>query len=204
MELIFGRSTPLRPESSISNRPAPAKKAKCAHSKIGHFVKTLAKRSAVDGGMSPAGAATQQRLFPQHQTIVVQGIGHLPMLEAPRKTAHDFLKFAQAQVGLPHLGRHGQHRVTHGERRRAWEGECVSLHLLPDSQRICLRIPGKVGCQGQGGGGYVLCRWSCFSDCECHLSNLDLDRVRALTILCAAPAALGRGKAIPTTVSDCC
>jgi pimeloyl-ACP methyl ester carboxylesterase len=49
-----------------------------------------------DSILSPAGAATQQRLFPQHQTIIMQGIGHLPMLEAPRKTAHDFLKFAQS------------------------------------------------------------------------------------------------------------
>jgi pimeloyl-ACP methyl ester carboxylesterase len=49
-----------------------------------------------DSILSPAGAATQQSLFPQNQTIVMQGIGHLPMLEAPRKAAQDFLKFAQS------------------------------------------------------------------------------------------------------------
>jgi triacylglycerol lipase len=48
-----------------------------------------------DSILSPAGATTQQRLFPRNQTVVMQGIGHLPMLEAPRITAQDFLKFAQ-------------------------------------------------------------------------------------------------------------
>jgi triacylglycerol lipase len=51
---------------------------------------------AEDNILSTAGADTQQRLFPNHQTVVMQGIGHLPMLEAPGKTAQDFLKFAQA------------------------------------------------------------------------------------------------------------
>ena len=46
--------------------------------------------------LNPAAAAAQQRLFPKSQTVVMQGIGHLPMLEAPRQTAQDFLKFAQA------------------------------------------------------------------------------------------------------------
>ena len=48
-----------------------------------------------DGILSPAGASAQQRLFPKNQTVVMQGIGHLPMLEAPRETAQNFLKFAQ-------------------------------------------------------------------------------------------------------------
>ena len=48
-----------------------------------------------DGILNPAGLKPQQQLFPQNQTIVMQGIGHLPMLEAPRQTAQDFLKFAK-------------------------------------------------------------------------------------------------------------
>lgn len=54
-----------------------------------------------DSILNPAGASTQQRLFPQNQTIVMQGIGHLPMLEAPRTTAQDFLKFAQTLPAQP-------------------------------------------------------------------------------------------------------
>lgn len=46
--------------------------------------------------LSPAAANAQQKLFPRNQTLVMDGIGHLPMIEAPRKTAEDFLKFAQA------------------------------------------------------------------------------------------------------------
>jgi pimeloyl-ACP methyl ester carboxylesterase len=49
-----------------------------------------------DGILNPTGAQTQERLFPHHQTIVMHGIGHLPMLEAPGKTAQDFMKFAKA------------------------------------------------------------------------------------------------------------
>ncbi|MDZ7893307.1 MAG: alpha/beta hydrolase [Rhodoferax sp.] len=51
---------------------------------------------AEDSILNPAAAQTQERLFTRHQTIVMQGIGHLPMLEAPAQTAHDFLKFARA------------------------------------------------------------------------------------------------------------
>ena len=51
---------------------------------------------AEDKILSPAAANAQQRLFPENQTIVMQGIGHLPMIEAPRTTAQNFLKFVQA------------------------------------------------------------------------------------------------------------
>ena len=48
-----------------------------------------------DAILNPAGQKPQEQLFPQNQTIVMQGIGHLPMLEAPQQTAQDFLKFAK-------------------------------------------------------------------------------------------------------------
>ncbi len=50
---------------------------------------------AEDAILNPTAAQTQERLFPRHQTIVMQGIGHLPMLEAPAQTAQDFLEFAR-------------------------------------------------------------------------------------------------------------
>ncbi len=50
---------------------------------------------AEDGILNPAASQVQEQLFPQHQTIVMQGIGHLPMLEAPAQTAQDFMKFAK-------------------------------------------------------------------------------------------------------------
>jgi len=50
---------------------------------------------AEDGILNPDAARSQELLFPHHQTIVMQGIGHLPMLEAPSQTANDFLTFAR-------------------------------------------------------------------------------------------------------------
>jgi triacylglycerol lipase len=43
--------------------------------------------------LSPAGAVTQQKLFPRNELSIMPGIGHMPMLEAPRKTAANFLAF---------------------------------------------------------------------------------------------------------------
>lgn len=50
---------------------------------------------ADDAILNPAAAQTQERLFPHHRTIVMPGIGHLPMLEAPAETAKDFLEFSR-------------------------------------------------------------------------------------------------------------
>lgn len=43
--------------------------------------------------LDPAGAVTLQRLFPRGQQVLMAGIGHLPMLEAPRQSARDYLAF---------------------------------------------------------------------------------------------------------------
>lgn len=43
--------------------------------------------------LSPKGAAPTKALLPDARLIMIEGIGHLPMLEATRRTAHDFLDF---------------------------------------------------------------------------------------------------------------
>lgn len=45
--------------------------------------------------LNPKGAAAMQALMPRSEVIMMDGIGHLPMLEAPRRTAQDFLHFQQ-------------------------------------------------------------------------------------------------------------
>lgn len=41
----------------------------------------------------PDGAAILHRLLPDSQVVVMPGIGHVPMIEAPAQTAADFLRF---------------------------------------------------------------------------------------------------------------
>lgn len=46
-----------------------------------------------DKVLNPAAAKVQEALYVEHRSILMAGIGHLPMLEAPRQTARDFLNF---------------------------------------------------------------------------------------------------------------
>jgi len=48
-----------------------------------------------DRVLSPGAAIAMQALLPGSEVILMEGIGHLPMLEAPRRTARDFLAFQQ-------------------------------------------------------------------------------------------------------------
>lgn len=43
--------------------------------------------------LNPAGAYSFQALFPHNQLQLMEGIGHLPMIEAPRRSAADYLAF---------------------------------------------------------------------------------------------------------------
>lgn len=43
--------------------------------------------------LHPSGAAALSALFRRSRTILMPGIGHLPMLEAPRQSARDYLAF---------------------------------------------------------------------------------------------------------------
>ena len=46
-----------------------------------------------DQVLNPTGAAALQALLPDSRVIVLPGVGHLPMLEAPRRCASDYLAF---------------------------------------------------------------------------------------------------------------
>lgn len=43
--------------------------------------------------LSPAGAESFRQLFPRSKVIIMEGIGHLPMAEAPAQTANDYLAY---------------------------------------------------------------------------------------------------------------
>ena len=50
---------------------------------------------AEDQILNPAGAESFRLLFPNSRVIIMEGIGHLPMAEAPEQTAKDYLAFRQ-------------------------------------------------------------------------------------------------------------
>lgn len=58
-----------------------------------------------DKVLNPKAAQTLQKLLPHHQSILMQGIGHLPMLEAPKVTAQDYLAFLKNLRNQQHEAR---------------------------------------------------------------------------------------------------
>lgn len=48
--------------------------------------------------LHPDGAAALRTLFPRSQTVMMPRIGHLPMLEAPRRSARDYLAFRRGSA----------------------------------------------------------------------------------------------------------
>ncbi|HEY0585431.1 MAG TPA: alpha/beta hydrolase [Pseudoduganella sp.] len=57
--------------------------------------------------LSPKGAVATKALMPNARLVMMEGVGHLPMLEATRRTASDFLDF-QLMLG----GQSGQRRAS--------------------------------------------------------------------------------------------
>ncbi len=53
---------------------------------------------AEDEILSPSGAETFRMMFPNSRVILMEGIGHLPMLEAPQQSATDYLAFRKEQA----------------------------------------------------------------------------------------------------------
>tara|TARA_R110000782_G_scaffold98738_2_gene184148 strand:- start:876 stop:1157 length:282 start_codon:yes stop_codon:yes gene_type:complete len=43
--------------------------------------------------LHPAGAAALQSLLPNSEIRMMPNVGHLPMLEAPRRTARDYIRY---------------------------------------------------------------------------------------------------------------
>lgn len=48
-----------------------------------------------DRAINPATADILHKLMPNSETILMKGIGHLPMIEQPRRSAKDYLKFRE-------------------------------------------------------------------------------------------------------------
>lgn len=46
-----------------------------------------------DRAINPATADILHKLMPRSEVIIMKGLGHLPMLEQPRQSAYDYLKF---------------------------------------------------------------------------------------------------------------
>jgi triacylglycerol lipase len=46
-----------------------------------------------DGILHPSGAAAFGQLFPRSRVVMMPGVGHLPMVEEPRRAAQDYLEF---------------------------------------------------------------------------------------------------------------
>jgi pimeloyl-ACP methyl ester carboxylesterase len=46
-----------------------------------------------DRVINPATAEVLHKLMPRSEVIIMKGLGHLPMIEQPRKSAEDYLKF---------------------------------------------------------------------------------------------------------------
>lgn len=54
---------------------------------------TLIVFGELDRAIHPGAAEVYHKLLPNSQVIIMPGIGHLPMLENPQQTAHDYLVF---------------------------------------------------------------------------------------------------------------
>jgi pimeloyl-ACP methyl ester carboxylesterase len=63
---------------------------------------------AEDQILSPTGAAAFSRLFPASRVIMMDGVGHLPMVEAAQQTADDYLAWRKEMAGVIPLTNRGE------------------------------------------------------------------------------------------------
>jgi pimeloyl-ACP methyl ester carboxylesterase len=60
---------------------------------IGLKTPTLIVWGDKDRVINPATAEILHKMMPRSEVIIMSGIGHVPMIEQPRKSAEDYLKF---------------------------------------------------------------------------------------------------------------
>jgi triacylglycerol lipase len=69
---------------------------------------TLIVTGTLDQVVPPAAVETLARIFVNHRIVRMPGVGHIPMVEAPKQTARDYLAFAATQAEAvplkPNLG----------------------------------------------------------------------------------------------------
>src|SRR3546814_17846389 len=68
---------------------------------MGLATPTLIVWGEEDRVLDPSGAEILHRSLPNSQIVMMPGIGHMPMLEAPRQAGSDYKKF---RAGLPSAG----------------------------------------------------------------------------------------------------
>ncbi|MEM9532850.1 MAG: alpha/beta fold hydrolase [Pseudomonadota bacterium] len=72
---------------------------------LGVTVPTLISWGAQDRVLHPAGGLTLEKVMPQAEYVVLDGIGHLPQIEAPQQMASDYLSWLDRQrSALPSPG----------------------------------------------------------------------------------------------------
>nr|UXE46159.1 lipase 1 [uncultured bacterium] len=62
---------------------------------------TLIVWGSDDRVQNVSGAEILHRLMPDSKVVIMSGVGHLPMLEAPRQAAEDYIAFRDSQAAAP-------------------------------------------------------------------------------------------------------
>ena len=66
---------------------------------MGSTVPALIVWGEQDRAVDPSGAAILHQAMPRSEVVVMPGVGHLPMLEAPYRSAQDYLAFRARLAG---------------------------------------------------------------------------------------------------------
>jgi len=100
MAQLFHQSSPL--ESRFKTIAAPA----------------LIVWGTEDKVLNPRGASALHALLPNSRVVLMSGVGHVPMLEAPRNTAEEYLRFRAAAADPEPAGGGSRPRLPGARGRR--------------------------------------------------------------------------------------